>query len=193
MQSTSKEEDSTKEDDDDKPPVEIDDEGFKIPQVITHHTKKKMDAEGHKKVVSCILGRDLDPSGHFIYMVKIRHELKPYGLNKHEWRCYLTHLMNTEPTITEVELLRDREKNPLEPQTFKALKMYLQLIKQERYKITFLVECFPASTMKRKVERSGPQTRHLNIRTEGHPISLHERWVSKRTENILRQGRETES
>ncbi len=65
--------------------------------------------------------------------IKIRHELKPYGLKENEWRCYLIYLKNEErkeitlsqmarklvmelePKITEGELIRDREKNPLEP------------------------------------------------------------------------------
>ncbi len=63
--------------------------------------------------------------------IKIRHELKPYGLMENEWRCYLIYLMNEEhkeitlsqmarklvneiePKITEVELIHDPEKNPL--------------------------------------------------------------------------------
>ncbi len=33
--------------------------------------------------------------------------------------------MELEPKITEVELIRDRDKNPLEPQAMMALKLYL--------------------------------------------------------------------
>ncbi len=40
--STSKEETMTKADDEDKQKVEIDGEGFKIPQRIAHHAKKKL-------------------------------------------------------------------------------------------------------------------------------------------------------
>ncbi len=101
--------------------------------------------------------------------VKIRHELKPYGLKENEWRCYLIYLknqeckevtlaqtarklvMDLEPKITEVVLIRDREKNPLEQQALKALGLYLKLIKQDRYKIKN--ECFPPSSAKRKHER----------------------------------------
>ncbi len=75
--------------------------------------------------------------------VKIRHELKPYGLTENEWRCYLIYLknqerkevtlaqtprklvMDLEPKITEVELIRDQEKNPLEQQALKPLRLYL--------------------------------------------------------------------
>ncbi len=60
--------------------------------------------------------------------MKVRHELKPYCLNDKEWRCYLIFLKNKgtknttfaqvarklvielEPKITEVKLIRDREK-----------------------------------------------------------------------------------
>ncbi len=85
VQSSSKDYDSTKEDDnEEKPYVEIDDEGFKILQGTSHHNKKKLGAEDHRKIISHLLARDLDPSGHLIDMVKIRHELKYYGLNENE-------------------------------------------------------------------------------------------------------------
>ncbi len=64
--------------------MEIDDEGFKIPQGTSHRIKKKLEADDRRKVIAYILARDLDPSGHLIYTVKIRHELKPYGLNENE-------------------------------------------------------------------------------------------------------------
>ncbi len=104
--------------------------------------------------------------------VKIRHELKPYGLTENEWRCYLTYLKNQErkevtlaqtarklvvelePKIMEVKLIRDREKNHLDQQDLKALRLYLNLIKQDRYKIKNLVECFPPRSARRKHERS---------------------------------------
>ncbi len=63
-------------------------------------------------------------------------------------------VMELEPKITKVELIRDREKNPLEPLALKALRLYLKHIKQDRYKIKNLVECFPPSTAKRKHEWS---------------------------------------
>ncbi len=52
-------------------------------------------------------------------------------------------------------LIRDREKNPLEPQDLKALKLCLQQIKQDRYNIKYLVDCFSATTAKRQCEQSG--------------------------------------
>ncbi len=76
---------------------------------------------------------------------------------ENEWRCYLIYLKNAElkeitlaqmarklvmelePKITEVDLISDREKNPLESQALKALRLYLKLIKQDRYKIKNLV------------------------------------------------------
>ncbi len=105
-------------------------------------------------------------------MIKIRHEIKPYGLTENEWICYLIYLKNAErkeitlvqiarklvmelePKITEVELIRDREKNPLESQALKALRLYLKLINQDRYKIKNFVECFPPGPAKRKHDQS---------------------------------------
>ncbi len=132
VQSTSKDYDSTKKEDDEKAKVKIDDEGFKIPQGIAHHKKKKLDADERHKIVSCIQSIELDPSGLLMDMIKIRHELKPYGLTVNEWRCSLIYLKNKEhkeislsqmarklvmelePKITEVELIHDPEKKPLE-------------------------------------------------------------------------------
>ncbi len=131
VQSTSKGYDSAKEDDDEKAKVKIDDDGFKIPQGIAHRKKKKLDADEHRNIIACILARELDPSDLLKDTVKIRHELKPYGLTENEWRCYLVYLKNQElkevtlaktarklvmelePKITKVELIRDHEKNPL--------------------------------------------------------------------------------
>ncbi len=86
----------TKEEDDEKAKVKIDDEGFKIPQGITHRKKKKLDADERRKIVSCIQSRELDPSGLLMDTIKIRHELKPYGLTENEWICYLIYLKNKE-------------------------------------------------------------------------------------------------
>ncbi len=171
-QSTSKDYDSKKEEDNEKAKVKIDDEGFKIPQGIAHHKKKKLDTDEYRKIVSRIQSRELDPSGLLMDTVKIRHELKPYGLTENEWRCYLIFLKNEErmeitlsqmarklvmelePKITKVELIRDREKNHLEPRYLKALRLYLKLIKQDRYKIKNLVECFLHCPAKRKDDPS---------------------------------------
>ncbi len=92
VQSTSKEEATTKADDKEKHKVETDDEGFKIPQGIAHRNKKKLEADERRKVVDRILDRELDPSGILVDEVKVRHELKPYGLNDKEWRCFLIFL-----------------------------------------------------------------------------------------------------
>ncbi len=107
--------------------MKTDDEGFKIPQGIAHSRKKKLDADERQKIISSILARVLDPSGLLLDTVKFRHELKPYGLNENEWRCFLIHLKNSKCKeitlaqvarklvmelklkITEVELIRDRE------------------------------------------------------------------------------------
>ncbi len=121
-----------------------------------------------------ILARDLDPSGILVDEVRVRHEIKPYGLNENEWRVYLLHLtssssyknatlaqvsrklvMELEPKITEVELIRDHEKKPLEPQALKECKLYLSLTKADRHKIKNLVNCFPPNPAKRQREKSG--------------------------------------
>ncbi len=62
--------------------------------------------------------------------------------------------MELELKITEVELIRDSEKNLLESQALKALRLYLKLIKQDRYKIKNLVECFPPGPAKKKHDQS---------------------------------------
>ncbi len=85
VKSTSKDYVSTKEDDNKKANVKIDDEGFKIPQGIAHRKKKKLDPDERHKIVSCIQSRELDLSGLLMDMIKIRHELKPYGPTENEW------------------------------------------------------------------------------------------------------------
>ncbi len=81
IQSISKEEATTKADNEEKHKVETDDEGFKIPQGVAHRNMKKLEADECQKVVKRILDRELDPSGILVDEVKVRHELKPYGLN----------------------------------------------------------------------------------------------------------------
>ncbi len=126
----SKEDAKAKTDDEQKQKVELDEDGFKIPQVIDHRSKKKLEADERRKVVERVLKRELHPSGYLVDMVKVRHELSPYSLSDKEWRCYLLHLVNTdrknatlpqiarklvkelEPNIPKVELIRDRAKNP---------------------------------------------------------------------------------
>ncbi len=77
--------------------------------------------------------------------------------------------MELEPRIIEVELIRDREKKPLESQTLMACNLYLKHIKMDRYRIKSLVECFPSSTAKRQREKCGSSDSELtpNVRTEG--------------------------
>ncbi len=90
-QSYSQDKAMTKADDEEMQQVEVDDEGFKIPQGIAHLKKKKLDAEAHRKIVARILARDLDPSFMLVDEVRVRHKLKPYSLNENEWRVYLLH------------------------------------------------------------------------------------------------------
>ncbi len=94
VQSTLKEDITKKADDEEKPKAETDDEGFKIVQGTIHCNKKKLEAEESRKIVYCILDRELDPSGILVDEVKVRHKLKLYGLNDKEWRCYLIFLKN---------------------------------------------------------------------------------------------------
>ncbi len=62
--------------------------------------------------------------------------------------------MELEPKITVVDLVKDHEKKPLEPQAFKACNLYLKHIKTERYKIKALLECFPSNPTKGQIEKS---------------------------------------
>ncbi len=189
VQSTSKDYDSMKEEDDKKAKVKIDDEGFKITQGITHRKKKKLDAHERRKIVSRIQSRELDPSGLLMDTIKIRHEVKPYGLKENEWRCYLIYLKNEEHKeitlsqmarklimelelkITEVELIRDCEKNPLKSRALKALMPYLKLIKQDRYKIKNLVECFPPGPEKRKHDQSVSSDSEADVKRQNRRAS----------------------
>ncbi len=103
--------------------------------------------------------------------------------------------MEIEPKITEVELIRDHEKNPLEPQALKECKLYLNLIKTDRYRIKNLVECFPPNPAKRQRESLGLLIRKLtlNVRTEGLPSPLHMRKKARQIENVPCLGREREN
>ncbi len=122
--------------------------------------------------------------------VRVIHELKPYGLNENEWRVYLLHLtssssyknttlaqvskklvMELEPTITEVELIRDREQKPLEPQALKECKLYLSLIKADRHKIKNLVNCFPPNPAKRQREKSGTSDSETDTKRQNRRAS----------------------
>ncbi len=119
--------------------------------------------------------------------IKIRHELEPYGLTENEWRCYLIYLKNEEhkeitlsqmarklvmelkQKITEVQLIR--EKNPLEPRPLKALRLYLKLIKQDKYKIKNLVECFLPGPVKRKHDPSASSHLEAHVKHQNRRAS----------------------
>ncbi len=152
--------------------VELDEDGFKIPHRAAHQIRKKLEAAEYQKVVDRVLKRELDPSDYIVNIVKVRHELSPYGLSDIEWRYYLLHLVKHDPKkstlpqiardlvkeletkTSEIELIIDREKNPLSTKAMKEAKLYLTKIKQDRFKIKFLVDCFPAYTAKRQREKS---------------------------------------
>ncbi len=90
-----------------------------------------MEAEECRKLVDMILKRDLDPSDYLVNIVKVSHELSPYGLSDREWRAYLLYVVNKEPKkstlgqisrklvkemepkISEIELTIDHEKETL--------------------------------------------------------------------------------
>ncbi len=118
------------------------------------------------------MNRDLDPSGVLIDVVKVRDELTPYGLSYREWTCYLLYLKNRgqkyaslaqvamkvvmelEPKIAELQLVRDRNENPLVPTAMKEAKLYLNHIKTDRCRIKYLVYCFRSNTAKRQCDKS---------------------------------------
>ncbi len=144
-----------------KQKVQVDDDGFRMPQGMAHHNQKKLEAHKHRKIVERILKRDLDPLDYLIDIVKLRHKLSPYGLSNQVWRAYLLYLANTDPKkstlpqvarklvnelkckITKVELILDRKKDPLSAKVMKEAKLYLSRSKQDWFKIKFLVDCFP--------------------------------------------------
>ncbi len=100
------------------------------------------------------------------------HKLSPYGLSDKEWRAYLLYLVDKdhkkstlaqvarklvkelEPKISEMELIIDHEKEPLSAKAMKHVKLYLTKIKQDRFKIKFLVDCFPAYSAKQARDKS---------------------------------------
>ncbi len=57
--------------------------------------------------------------------------------------------MELEPKMTEVELIRDHEKNTLEPQALKACNLYLKHVKMDRFRIKYIVDCFQSNPAKR--------------------------------------------
>ncbi len=74
--------------------------------------------------------------------------------------------MELKPKTTEVKLIRNREKKPLEPQPLKALRLYLKLIKHDRYKIKNLVECFLPGPAKRKHDPSASSDSEADIKRQ---------------------------
>ncbi len=58
--------------DEQKQKVEIDDNGFKIPQGTAHHSQKKLEAAECCKIVDRVLKRELDSSEYLVNIVKVR-------------------------------------------------------------------------------------------------------------------------
>ncbi len=123
--------------------VEVDDDGFKIPQGAVHQNRKKLEAAEHQKVVDRVLKRELDPTENLINLVHVTYEITPYGLSENEWRYYLLFLVNKDPKklnlpltakrlvkemetkISKVELMMNREKYSLTALGLKEAKVYL--------------------------------------------------------------------
>ncbi len=59
-----------------------------------------------------------------------------------------------ETKISKVELIIDCEKDPLSTKAIKEVKLYLTKIRQDRFKITFLVDCFLAYSAKQPRDKS---------------------------------------
>lgn len=55
--------------------VEVDDNGFKIPQGATRHHQRKLQFTGHQKVMDRVLKRYLNPSDNHVNEVRDAHEL----------------------------------------------------------------------------------------------------------------------
>ncbi len=100
--------------------------------------------------------------------------------------------MELEPKITEVELIRNREKKHVEPQALKKCKLHLSLIKEDRHKITILLTALLLVRLKGNVRSRVLLTRKLtvNVRTEGLLILLHEVMRRQLIEHVLRQDKE---
>ncbi len=72
-----------------KTKVEVDEDGFKIPHATVYCSQKRLEADKCRKLVDTILKRDLDPSDYIVNVVKVSHELSPYGISDKEWRASL--------------------------------------------------------------------------------------------------------
>ncbi len=217
VKAKSKDKAETKKDNEQKQKVELEEDGFKIPPGTAHHTKKKLEADEHLKIVERILQRDLDPtSGYLVDIVKVRHELSPYGLSDREWRCYLLYLVNQDPKklilpqlasrlvkeletkISEVELTIDLEKDPLSIKMMKEAKLYFVKMKQERFKIKFLVDCFPVYSAKLPREKSGSSdsdsgTKHQDRRASRSSIKGDIEVKTDRDRSMSRQREQVKS
>ncbi|MBL0686801.1 MAG: hypothetical protein JJV94_03125 [Sulfurospirillum sp.] len=161
---------------DEQSSMEVDDDGFKIPQWIARHQQKNLESAECQKIIDRVLKRDLDPSENLVNLVKVNHELTPYGLGDIECRYYLLHLVKHDPKkltlpqiarklvkeletkSSDVELAMDRDKNPLMTKGLKEAKLYLSKIRQNRFKIKNLVDCFPSYKQAREQSASSDST-----------------------------------
>ncbi len=103
------------------------------------------------------------------------HELSPYGLSDKEWRAYLLYLVKKDDkktTLAQIsrklvkELTVDLEKEPLSAKAMKHAKLYLTKIKQDRFNIKFLLECFPAYTNKRSRDKTASSDNGSDIKRQ---------------------------
>ncbi len=53
--------------------VEVNEDGFKIPQGTAHHSQKRLEADERRKLVDTILKRDLDLSDYLVNVMKVSH------------------------------------------------------------------------------------------------------------------------
>ncbi len=107
--------------------------------------------------------RELDPSENLLNLVHVTHEITAYGLSDPKWTAYLLYLVNKsearltlltvakglvkelETKIAEVELMMTREKKTLTPLGMKETKVYLLIMKTDRFKNKALANCFSTS------------------------------------------------
>ncbi len=80
--------------------------------------------------------------------------------------------MELEPKINKVELIRDCDKNHLEPQALKEYKLYLNHIKSDRIRIKNLFECFPPNPAKRQLQRSSTCDSETNTKRQNRRASI---------------------
>ncbi len=85
--------------------VEIDKDGFKIPQGAAHQNQKKLEAAERCKVVDRVLKRELGSTENLVNLLHITHEITHYGLSENEWRYYLRFLVNKDPKKLNLPLV----------------------------------------------------------------------------------------